>query len=174
MSVAKEARINTVFQRPRFDEQVQRAAHDHANGALDAAWDYALMEPLPSTPTSAEHQSRKQVLQSHGSSDVSCNQPTFDLQVTALLEAQSEGSEGWESEDECESVLSSIASFDLDKALEELELDQQESFKAGGACSAKSKTSTVYFSPAGNFDASPGPDNTLSPSMAHPQGTAWQ
>ncbi len=162
MSICREASCDTAFQSPSREDSLIMGVRDEGDGAVDAAWNEAVMKPLPSTPTSAEREPGQHVPTHQDSSDNFFNQGTAFENV----ETVSEDSEGWESEDDCGSVLSSIASFDLDKALGELELDQQVSSKADKPSSAKSKSPSIYYSPATTFESSP-PD-TSSPRIAQP------
>lgn len=83
----------------------------------------------------------------------SCNEREPQLQSMGVASpgSFSERSEGWESDDSYVSVLSSIASFDLDKALQELELDQRVPLSSEHATPAGQRLSSVYFTPAATF-----------------------
>ena len=131
------------------DQQPPSSADcEEGNSALDAAWEHAVLEPLPSTPPFAGDAMELVPVcdQKRISLTMEQERPTLGRTPFCTPGSALEDSEGWENDDSDGSAISSIASFDLDKALEELDLNQRAASE--GTLSAESKTSTLFYSPA--------------------------
>ncbi|BDA48577.1 probable HMG box-containing protein C19G7.04 at C-terminar half [Coccomyxa sp. Obi] len=156
---------------PHVEDQQPSSSADYegGNSALDAAWEQAVLEPLPSTPPFAGDAVEQMPVcdQKRTSQNLKPDRPTLGRTPFYTPGSASEDSEGWENDTSDGSALSSIASFDLDKALEELELDQRAASREDATSSAKSKTSTLFYSPAATLQHSPESlDDHMSSGMA--------
>lgn len=144
---------------PHVENQQPSSSADYegGNSALDAAWEQAVLKPLPSTPSFVGDAGEQMSVCDQKTCSLNPQQDSPTLGQTSFCTPGSalEDSEGWESEDSDGSALSSIASFDLDRALEELELDQRAASRGDATSSAESKMSTPYYSPAATLQDSP-------------------
>lgn len=151
------------------DQQPSSSAYEEGNSALDAAWEHAVLEPLPSTPPSTGE--AVELMPVHDQMRISLNliqdRPSLGHTPFCTPGSALEDSEGWENDESDGSALSSIASFDLDKALQELELDQPVASRRDESSSADSKMVTLFYSPAATLQDSPELlDDHMSSTMA--------